>query len=308
MISTLRYTRAVSKLTLSILLIMIDTTFCVSSQIDAAEKFTLDVFLPKTTFLKGEYIYASIVLKNTAGQTISIPTLNHFTGGLKLFAVDKNGKQLKNTFPIFEGDEDIVQLPPDSSVTAYVELSSILGNDPRTRSRQRAFLVGTYHVAAVLQGDTSTFVSFSIGDPSDEEKIVYEKLTDGLVSSRGNKKIQLAEEMIQSYGQSVYLPNIYLQLLNALDLFDQTPDGSKKLKDLSYTFIERFPDSPFTRNALYYFSSAIQKMLATEEDYRSPKDRKAELNRELKKLQSKFSNHKVSQFVDDYSSAQTIER
>ncbi len=114
------------------------------------ENFSLELKLPKTILLKGEYVYGEIIIKNNIQSKIIIPLPNRLIGGLRILITDVKKIPLQYRGINFEGSEDSLIINPGETFIEQIELSNLYGNDSNTYPPQREFKKGDYDIIASL--------------------------------------------------------------------------------------------------------------------------------------------------------------
>lgn len=260
-------------------------------------KVSLELTIFKSKFIKGEFVYAEVKVKNLGNERLEIPSLHQLTGGLKLMGTDTNNKPLHHVGPIVHGPEVTATLPPQGELVQTVDLETDLGNDDNSRHPLKAFLPGNYRIWATLGDVQSNHISFEVISPSGRELRVHEELRSLYVNHRRDEETEF-KRLIREYPQSVYLPNIYLVLLGSLHARSISTGESTELKRASLEFISNFPNSPFVETALRYFINGLEIDEGVTIHGRPTENQRKQVSEEFLKLKNRFPRTKAASRVE----------
>ncbi len=94
-----------------------------------------------------------------------------------------------------------------------------------------------------------------------------------------------------------YLPNIYLKLFYLVDFYNGNLNNINTIEHYSLDYLNKYPDYPFSKTALYYYIQAIKQKTDKNISYEILK---YNINKNLINLKTKYPDTRISLFINNY--------
>jgi hypothetical protein len=252
---------------------------------------SLTLFSDKQTFVNGEMIYLEATVENLTSSPVEIPKFAGRSYRI-LQIVDMQGNPVP--YHDFRFDETSARVPGKGRVIRDVSLIES-GNGNNATGIARDFIPGRYRVWIEIGKIKSNILEITIAPRSSEEELVHRRLNEDVVLFQDMKKA-IAEcfRLLNEYPNSVFLPNIYWELITLLS-FDRDAGG---LSRVSLEFIRKFPNFGGLQVPVSYYRSGLERELGITRNGHPTSEQAMLISRKLNELKAAFIDSKVARYVD----------
>jgi len=255
-------------------------------------KIALELSADKGVYVWGENIWLDVTRVNLLDQEVVVSGEHHI--GIRV-TDDSGGRVLPGWIVDYYAIRYSVS--PRSSLTESFRVDH--RNDTTEESPGTRLLPGAYTVWAVLGDVTSNTLQVRVIPPSAEERVVAQQVVEKLHKwSSMTEAIQDAKNMIRQYPHTVYLPNVYLELIGKLAAADKGTARAEELVKYSLELIEKFPSHGDVQVALgYYVTGFLRKLGVGNRQTPSPQQWRT-VETELQEILSRHPNERMKRYVD----------
>jgi hypothetical protein len=262
-------------------------------------KVQVKLHVNKTQYVSGEAIFIDCSFRNLVNRDLHIPELDDRKSERFLTIVDSENRRVRSGIIVHTiGGPPLEVLPSKGQLVKTFSLASY-GNTDSFTGIVKNLKPGSYRVWIELGDVLSDTLQIQIVEPSAQDRLFAERLNT-LVSNymAVQAAVQEAEKLIRGNPHSPYLPNVYFDIMIALQYSDDANLNSRKLKQIAEQYIAQFPDFGGIENAVHRYVDAIMNGMGARHKRTLTSAEMSMIERELQGLKTRHPSARLARYID----------
>lgn len=251
-------------------------------------------------FTWGQHMWLYLTIHNLTNKHVSIPDPSQGYPYVTLELIDEKGNKWNRGIIIHvTGTAQRVVAPKERIEEPYNLVDYATKGEYGHDSPGARLLPGVYKAKASLLNVHSDPFTFKVLPASVDQRSIAREIVEKLHSRVSSAQtLRSGKELLQKYPNSIYLPNIYLELFTKLAFSESPGERSDTLMKYALDFLERFQNQASAQLALSAYVEGLHNRLGVRSGEAPDPLQWRTTEIELQKLKKRFQNERLKYYIE----------